>query len=94
MGVDSADLLIINVVIPLLAAYSQQRNIPLLLDQAIQLLEDLPGEDNRIIREWARLGMKVRTANDTQALLQWYNAYCQHKRCLDCSVGLSLLRKV
>jgi hypothetical protein len=93
MGADSIDLLIINGVIPILTAYSKQRNLPNLMDKAIELLESLPAEDNRIIREWKTLNMPHKSAADTQGLLQWQHAYCSHKRCLDCTIGLELVRK-
>lgn len=93
MGTDSIDLLIINGVIPILTAYSKQRNLPHLLDKAISFLEAFPGEDNRIIREWKTLGMEHKSAADTQALLQWYHSYCTQKRCLNCTIGMELVRK-
>jgi hypothetical protein len=92
MGHDAADLLIINAAIPLLVAYSKQRNLPTLLDRAIHWLEQLPVEKNRIIREWDGLGMKVKTAFDSQALNEWHTQYCTRKRCLECTVGAALVR--
>lgn len=92
MGIDAADLLIINAAVPLLVAYSKQRTLPALLDRAIQWLEHLPMEKNQIIREWASLGMKVKTAFDSQALNEWHTQYCTRKRCLECTVGAALVR--
>lgn len=92
LGADAADLLVINAAIPLLVAFSQQRAQPTLLDRAIRWLEQLPVEKNKIIREWANLGMKVQTAFDSQALNEWHTHYCTHKRCLECTVGAALIR--
>lgn len=50
--------------------------LPELLDKAISWLSEIPAENNRITREWERLEMKVKTAADSQALIEWYNNYC------------------
>jgi len=92
MGKDAANLLIINAVIPLIVAYSKQRHQPDLLDKALNWLSELPAENNRITREWETLGMKVKTAADSQALIEWYNHYCSARKCLECNVGAMLVR--
>ncbi|SEI62072.1 Protein of unknown function [Dyadobacter koreensis] len=92
MGKDAINLLIINAVVPLLVAYSKQRHQPELLEKALNWLSELPAENNRITREWETLEMKVKTAADSQALIEWYNHYCSAKKCLDCNVGAALVR--
>lgn len=92
MGTDAANLLIINAAVPLLVAYSKQKNSPELLDRAIYWLSEMPAENNRITREWVAMGMRVKTAADSQALIEWYNSYCKPKQCLDCVVGAGLVR--
>ena len=92
LGKDAADLLIINAAVPLLVAYSRQRDQPDLLDRAVRWLEQLPGEKNHITHAWAELGMRVGTAFDSQALIEWHNQYCIRKRCLECTVGAALVR--
>jgi hypothetical protein len=94
MGKDAGNLLIINAVVPLMVAYSKQRQLPAMLDKAISWLSALPAENNRITREWEKLGMKVKTSSDSQALIEWYHSYCTPRRCLDCTVGASLIRSV
>jgi hypothetical protein len=94
LGTDAAHLLIVNAAVPLLVAYSKQRQQPELLDKAIYWLSEIPAEDNRITREWASLGMRVKTAADSQALIEWFNNYCTPRRCLECMVGAALVRGV
>jgi len=94
MGKDAINLLIINAAVPLLVAYSRQRHIPELLDKALSWLSEIPSENNRITREWETLGMKVKTAADSQALIGWYNHYCSERKCLECTVGAALVRSV
>ncbi len=92
LGKDAADLLIINAAVPLLVAHARQRDQALLLDRAVRWLEQIPGEKNHITRAWADLGMRVTTAFDSQALIEWHNGYCVEKRCLECTVGAALVR--
>lgn len=92
IGKDAVNLLIINAAVPLLVAYAKQRHQPELLDKAVSWLSELPSENNRITREWEILEMKVKTAADSQALIEWYNHYCTAKKCLECNVGAALVR--
>jgi hypothetical protein len=92
LGADAAHLLIINAAVPLLVAYSKQRQQPELLDKAIYWLSEIPAENNRITREWASLGMRVKTAADSQALIEWFNNYCTPRLCLECTIGAALVR--
>jgi hypothetical protein len=92
MGKDAANLLIINAAVPLLVAYSKQRQQPELLERAMKWLSEIRAENNQITRKWETLGMKVKTAADSQALIEWYNGYCTQKQCLKCSIGMSLIR--
>lgn len=92
LGTDAANLLIVNAVVPLLVAWSKQRQQAELLDRAVYWLSGIPAEDNRITREWAALGMRVKTAADSQALIEWFNNYCTPRQCLECTVGAALVR--
>jgi hypothetical protein len=58
----------------------------------LELLDEIPAEDNAVIRMWEALGLGAKTANDSQALLQLYNQYCVNKRCLHCEIGHKLLQ--
>ena len=94
LGKDSANLLIVNGAVPLLAAYAKHRQQPELLEKAIYWLSEIGTEKNRITREWEILGMNVKTAADSQALIEWYNNYCTFRKCLECTVGATLVRSV
>ena len=61
-------------------------------DRAVAILQNLPAESNKITRSWATLGLKVKTAFDSQALLELNNNFCSKRRCLDCTVGASLVK--
>lgn len=92
LGRSSAVNIIINTVVPLLAAYAHHRGQPAYLDRAIALLEQLPPEKNHLTDNWEALGLGIRTAFDSQAAIELYNEFCTRKKCLSCQVGAGLLK--
>ena len=93
LGETSAENIIVNTVVPLLAAYAHHRDQPAYLDRAIGLLEQLPPEKNRITDDWNALGLTVKTAFDAQASIELYNHFCQQKRCLQCQIGVAIVKQ-
>lgn len=92
LGRTAAENIVINTVVPLLAAYAHHRGQPAYLDRAIALLEQLPAEQNRLTSGWNELGLGIRTAFDSQASIELYNEFCIQKQCLRCQIGASLLK--
>ena len=86
------DLIIINTIIPLKFVYLQSRGA---VDEngIIQLIKQVSSEKNSIISNFATLGIKAENAMESQALLELKNNYCTKKRCLQCAIGNSLLKK-
>ncbi len=89
----SRNLLVINTVIPLLYAYGMSHNEQPLMDRAISLLEQLPAENNYIIRQWRSCGLLVASAADSQALIQLKREYCDRNDCLRCRFGYEYLKR-
>ena len=58
LGYRSIDNLFINVVIPLLFAYGIRNDSVLHREKALSFLEQIPSEDNSIIRKWKEEGIK------------------------------------
>ncbi len=92
LGENSAQNIVINTVVPLLAAYAHHRGQPAYIDRAIRLLEQLPAEKNRLTEGWDTLGLGVRTAFDSQAAIELYNEFCSVKKCLNCQIGVALMK--
>lgn len=84
------DLIVINAVVPFRFAYSQYLNKPsgTILKN---LLSEVKPEQNNIIDKFKNRGVISKNAFDTQAFLQLKKHYCDYKRCLDCSIGKTLL---
>lgn len=90
----SRRLLIINTVVPLLFAYGRHIGNEDICMRAVRLLEELPAENNFILRQWQACGLKVGTAADSQALIQLKRQYCDRIDCLRCRFGYEYLKGV
>ena len=91
LGEGFIDLIIINVVSPLLFLYGKSIADEQYRDRAIEHLEALKPEKNKIVSNYKELGVVVSSAADTQGLLQLKKAYCDPKLCLSCSIGNKLI---
>ena len=87
----SRTLIIINTVANLLYAYDIHHGTYEYRERAIGFLEELPGEKNHILKQWKACGLDVKTAYDSQALIQLKREYCDHTRCLDCRFGFEYI---
>lgn len=92
MSDSSLDLLIINTVVTFLYAYGRHRREEILYTRAESFLEELKAENNYITRMWNSVGIKVKNAADSQALIQFKKEYCDKKRCLECRIGFEYLK--
>jgi hypothetical protein len=89
----SINLLMINTAIPMLFAVGRHRGKEVLCDRAFDFLEQLKAENNNIIRMWQQVGLPVKTAGDSQALIQLKKEYCDKKDCLRCRFGYEYLKR-
>ena len=92
IGKAQARSLIINAWVPLLFLYGVEHGQQHCKEQAVGLLEQLPAEDNAVIRRWQRAGINPSNAIESQALIQLYNKYCARRRCLECGIGFQILK--
>ncbi|MFS4457235.1 DUF2851 family protein [Maribacter sp. 2304DJ31-5] len=84
------DLLVINTILPLRFCYLKSRGIAREWE-LLTLIEGVNSEDNSIVKGYEELGVPVKSAKDSQSLLQLYNQYCSKNKCLQCAVGSELL---
>lgn len=85
------DLVIINTIIPVRFAYARAQGKEI-SETLTDLLSNIPSEKNSIIEKFTTFGIKSKNAFQSQSLLELKNEYCNHKRCLQCAVGLELLK--
>ncbi len=86
------DLIIINTIVPLQFAYAKSQGKEISED-LIQLLNEVAPEKNAIMDKFGSFGIKSKNAFETQSLLQLKNEYCNKSRCLECAIGMELLKK-
>lgn len=91
LGLSSIRSILINTVVPAMLAYAEQRGVARYREQALAILNDLPPENNAILRQWNHLGLVAENAADSQALLELKTNYCGPKNCLNCAIGCALL---
>ena len=92
LGETMIDNIIINTIAPVLFAYGSYHKEQQYKDKALQWLESTAAEANNITKGFQRMGVDIRSAFDSQALIELKNEYCTKKRCLDCGVGNALLK--
>ena len=86
------DLIIINTIIPLQFAYAKSQGKEI-SEELIQLLDDVGPEKNAITDKFGSFGLKSKNAFESQSLLQLKNEYCNKSRCLECAIGMELLKE-
>ncbi|MFL9838623.1 DUF2851 family protein [Flavobacterium sp. ST-75] len=85
------DLLIINTIVPFKFAYNRHIGKET-DDEVLDLLTVLKSEKNAVIDKFRFYKVAVESAFDSQALLQLKKEYCDHKKCMQCALGLELIK--
>ncbi|MDI1256491.1 MAG: DUF2851 family protein [Flavobacterium sp.] len=85
------DLIIINTIIPLRFAYSKSLGKEI-DENVLSILNKIAPETNAIIDKFFAYGITAENAFESQALLQLKNEYCNKNRCLECAIGMELLK--
>ena len=85
------DLLLINTIIPLKFVYLKSRR-SVIEDDLLNLIQQIKPEKNTIISKFSDLKITTKNAFETQALLELKNNYCAKKRCLQCTIGQTILK--
>ncbi|MFP4041255.1 MAG: DUF2851 family protein [Bacteroidales bacterium] len=91
IGKSAINTIIINTIIPFLFIYGERKNKPEYKDKALNFLNQLPPENNSIIKKWKKLNIRPDSACQSQALIQLKNKYCSKKKCLDCQIGKKII---
>ncbi|MBD5217895.1 MAG: DUF2851 family protein [Bacteroidales bacterium] len=83
----SREIILINLVAPLIYAYALRWGDYDTEEKAKALLNELRPEQNAIIRTWKALGLHADCAMRSQALLHLKKEYCDAHKCLYCRFG-------
>ncbi|MFV8370389.1 DUF2851 family protein [Flavobacterium sp. LB2R40] len=85
------DLIVVNTIIPLQFAFAKSQGKEISED-LIGLLNEVSSEKNGVIDKFNSFGILSKSAFDSQTLLQLKNEYCDKSKCLECAVGMELLK--
>lgn len=91
LGKQSLNLLLINVIAPLIFCRAINVDNHSLSDAAVNLWLNCPSEQNSIINGFIKHGIKSDDAFTSQALIQLHRIYCEKRRCPECRIGHRLL---
>lgn len=83
--------LLINAILPYFWFKSLQKEDEQLREFVLALMDQIDPEDNFILKKWNKIGVHATSAYESQALIELYNEYCFHKKCLSCQIGVKLL---
>ena len=93
LGKSSIENILINTVVPFLFLYGKEKNNEDIKNRSLEILEQLPAENNSIIKQWDLLKIETNSAYQSQGLIQLKNEYCSQKKCLHCGIGNKILNK-
>jgi hypothetical protein len=92
LGEKSVERIAANFVAPMLFVYGKIRSQEALCEAAVELLEQIAPEQNAQIEGWKSMGVKPQSMFESQALLHLKQAYCDQKKCLQCTIGRQILQ--
>lgn len=93
MGKSSIQNILINTLSLFLFAYGKALNQENFVTRSFYLLENVPSENNAIVKQYEDAGVVVKNAFYSQAILQLKKKYCNEKKCLSCGIGIKLLKQ-
>ncbi|HTB25012.1 MAG TPA: DUF2851 family protein [Puia sp.] len=91
LGIDMCNNIIINSIIPLLYTYGKMIPDQAIMKKSVSWLEQMPAEKNQLMSGWKRIGISVKKASGSQALIELKKQFCDQRKCLECEIGKHLL---
>jgi hypothetical protein len=91
-GMQLKSNIIINTAVVLSYTYGSYYNFENYKNKSFQWLIDISAEKNFIYKSFLKLGFTIDNAYDSQAMIFLKLNYCDHKKCLDCTIGNQILK--
>ncbi|MEL6988814.1 MAG: DUF2851 family protein, partial [Bacteroidota bacterium] len=92
LGKQSIHSILINTIAPFLFLYGKHRKEQQFVDKAIELLQAIPPEQNKITRTFTDLGFPIKSAFDSQAIIHLKRKFCDQRKCVYCKIGYQILQ--
>ena len=89
---DFIDLILINAVLPLKYTYLKNTNYAI-AEEILEFYAKISPENNTITVGWKSLDLKAENALQSQAMIYHHKNFCRKKNCLNCEIGLQILKK-
>jgi hypothetical protein len=85
------DLLVINTIVPIQFSFAKSQGKEI-SETILETMNAVHPEKNNVIEKFVTFGIKSKNAFETQSLLQLKNEYCDKSKCLECGIGIQLLK--
>jgi len=92
LGQQMTENIIINTVIPVLFAYGLLHGDEAVKDKCVEWLSEMSPEKNTITQKWSSFHISSKNGLESQGLIELKNNYCSKRRCLECTVGNTILK--
>jgi hypothetical protein len=89
---EMVDKIVVNAVLPLYFLRAEIYSDFSLMEKGFRLLEKIKAEENSVVKQWKEAQLTPDSAYESQALTELYKEYCSQKKCLNCSIGYSILK--
>ncbi len=83
--------ILINSVVPFLIALAAYNKDASYKTRAIEILEDLAPEENKVTRKFKSMGFSNRSAFESQGMIGQESLFCEARKCLTCKIGNYIL---
>lgn len=93
LGKASIENMLMNTNCLFLYVYGRYTDQHSYVERALDLLSYLPAEKNRLVDHYKDAGLKMESAYTSQAVLQLNKSFCSQKKCLNCSIGIKILKR-
>jgi hypothetical protein len=87
------NLVLINAIAPTVFYYATVTKKQDLRMLVLDWLRNIKVEHNSIVTHAKKCGISVKSAYESQAVLQLNKAYCGQRKCLSCAIGVKLLKQ-
>lgn len=90
IGLARTDVLLVNVVLPLLLLDAELRDAPGVEPPILAALDAIPAESDRVVQAFTDAGFRAQSALESQGVHQLATRFCEDGHCARCEIGQTL----
>ena len=84
---------LLNTIVPAVFSFGDWNRKDLYKDKALRWLEEIAAERNTITDQFAKSGIDIKNAMDSQSIIELKTVWCDQRKCLECAIGNALLKQ-